>query len=257
MELTEKLAQLDGLQKKLYAFTCAESSLYLDSVTVAPKNTAEGRGVALSILAGERQKLLTAPETKALLDELAAEQDKLDPLHKREVELLRRECEKMTRIPAEEYMAYTELTNRASDVWHKAKENNDFASFCPILQELVDYNRKFAVYYDAEKAPYDALLNEYERGVDSKQLDSFFDTLREGIVPLIRAGVPGRPAEGFCRLSHGGHGHRPQPLRAGGDGAPLYAGVQQQGRPHHHQLRPAQCGVLHVLRPPRGRPCPV
>lgn len=60
MELTEKLAQLDGLQKKLYAFTCAESSLYLDSVTVAPKNTAEGRGVALSILAGERQKLLTA-----------------------------------------------------------------------------------------------------------------------------------------------------------------------------------------------------
>ena len=185
MELTEKLAQLDGLQKKLYAFTCAESSLYLDSVTVAPKNTAEGRGVALSILAGEHQKLLTAPETKALLDELAAEQDRLDPLHKREVELLRRECEKMTRIPAEEYMAYTELTNRASDVWHKAKENNDFASFCPILQELVDYNRKFAVYYDAEKAPYDALLNEYERGVDRKMLDSFFATLREGLVPLI------------------------------------------------------------------------
>ena len=49
MELTEKLAQLDALQKKLYAFTCAESSLYLDSVTVAPKNTAEGRGVALSL----------------------------------------------------------------------------------------------------------------------------------------------------------------------------------------------------------------
>ena len=186
MELTEKLAQL-------YAFTCAESSLYLDSVTVAPKNTAEGRGVALSILAGEHQKLLTAPETKALLDELAAEQDRLDPLHKREVELLRRECEKMTRIPAEEYMAYTELTNRASDVWHKAKENNDFASFCPILQELVDYNRKFAVYYDAEKAPYDALLNEYERGVDSKQLDAFFDTLREGIVPLIRDGAEASP----------------------------------------------------------------
>ena len=59
MELTEKLVQLDALQKKLYAFTCAESSLYLDSVTVAPKNTAEGRGVALSILAGEHQKLLT------------------------------------------------------------------------------------------------------------------------------------------------------------------------------------------------------
>jgi len=72
MEQTEQLARLDALQKKLYAYACAENSLYLDAVTVAPKNTAEGRGVALGILAGEHQKLLTDPETKRLLDELAA-----------------------------------------------------------------------------------------------------------------------------------------------------------------------------------------
>ena len=203
MEWTEKLNALDTLQKKLYAFTCAENSLFLDSVTVAPKNTSEGRGVALSILAGEHQKLLTDPKTRELLEELKAEQDKLDPLHKREVELLHRECEKMTRIPADEYMAYTELTNRASDVWHKAKESNDFASFCPVLQELVDYNRKFAAYYDAKKAPYDALLNEYERGLDTKQLDRFFDTLRDGIVPLIRAiGEKPQVDDSFLRLEY-------------------------------------------------------
>ena len=145
MNLTEKQQALDTLQKKLYAYTCAESSLYLDAVTVAPRNTAEGRGVALSILAGERQKLMTAPETLALVEELFAEKDQLDTLHRREVEELRRSCQQLTRIPADEYMAYSELTNRASDVWHKAKEENDFASFCPILQELVDYNRKFAL----------------------------------------------------------------------------------------------------------------
>lgn len=187
MEQNEKLRALETLQKKLYAYNCASNSLYLDAVTVAPKNTAEGRGVALSILAGELQKLMTAPETLALVEELYARRETLDTLHRREVEELRRSCRQLTRIPAEEYMAYSELTNRASDVWHKAKEENDFASFCPILQELVEYNRKFAGYYDAEKAPYDALLNEYERGVDTQQLDVFFDTLREGLVPLIRA----------------------------------------------------------------------
>ena len=72
MEQTERLTCLDALQKKLYAYACAENSLYLDAVTVAPKNTAEGRGVALGILAGEHQKLMTDPETKRLLDELAA-----------------------------------------------------------------------------------------------------------------------------------------------------------------------------------------
>ena len=91
MEQTEQLARLDALQKKLYAYACAENALYLDAVTVAPKNTAEGRGVALGILAGEHQKLLTDPETKRLLDELAAASGSLDALHKREVELLRKE----------------------------------------------------------------------------------------------------------------------------------------------------------------------
>ena len=61
MEQNEKLRALETLQKKLYAYNCASNSLYLDAVTVAPKNTAEGRGVALSILAGELQKLMTAP----------------------------------------------------------------------------------------------------------------------------------------------------------------------------------------------------
>ena len=206
MEQNEKLRALETLQKKLYAYNCASNSLYLDAVTVAPKNTAEGRGVALSILAGELQKLMTAPETLALVEELYARRETLDTLHRQYLldgidengniseearkgvmEELRRSCRQLTRIPAEEYMAYSELTNRASDVWHKAKEENDFASFCPILQELVEYNRKFAGYYDAEKAPYDALLNEYERGVDTQQLDVFFDTLRKGLVPLIRA----------------------------------------------------------------------
>ena len=92
MEQNEKLRALETLQKKLYAYNCASNSLYLDAVTVAPKNTAEGRGVALSILAGELQKLMTAPETLALVEELYARRETLDTLHRREVEELRRRC---------------------------------------------------------------------------------------------------------------------------------------------------------------------
>ena len=83
MEQNEKLRALETLQKKLYAYNCASNSLYLDAVTVAPKNTAEGRGVALSILAGELQKLMTAPETLALVEELYARRETLDTLHRR------------------------------------------------------------------------------------------------------------------------------------------------------------------------------
>ena len=44
MELNEALASLAELEEKLYAYQAADSALYLDGTTVAPKDTAEGRG---------------------------------------------------------------------------------------------------------------------------------------------------------------------------------------------------------------------
>lgn len=184
--LTDALQQLELLQKRMYAYKSATSALYLDSLTTAPKDTAEGRGVAMGILAGESQKLLTAPETRSLLDTLSEHTEKLDSLQKRQVEVLKRNCEQMSRIPADEYMEYAILTNEASDIWHKAKENDDFEQFAPVLEKLVTISQKFAGYYDSSKQPYDALLNEYERGVDMEYLDRFFATIKEHLVPLIQ-----------------------------------------------------------------------
>ena len=187
MELKEALEQLEELQQKMFAYRTANSSLYLDGVTVAPKDTSAGRGVALGILAGEMHKLFANPGVGQLLDFLDSRRDELDPVTAREVTVLRRDYSKTARIPADEYMEYAMLTNEASDVWHRAKENNDFESFRPVLEKLVDFNRKFAGYYDPDKAPYDALLNEYERGVDMAYLDKFFAAVREKLVPLIHA----------------------------------------------------------------------
>ena len=207
MELKEALEQLRQLQQKMYAYQAASSSLYLDGVTVAPKDTSEGRGVALGVLAGESHKLFTSPEVDGLLAFLEGRRDELDAVSARQVTLLRREYDKVARIPADEYMEYAMLTNEASDVWHRAKENNDFASFRPVLERLVAFNRKFAGYYDPSKAPYDALLNEYERGVDMAYLDRFFAVIREKLVPLIRAvGEKEQPDDSFL--------HRHYPIEA-------------------------------------------
>ncbi|MDO4323890.1 MAG: carboxypeptidase M32 [Lachnospiraceae bacterium] len=186
MELKEALQQLELLQKKMYAYTCAESALYLDSVTVAPKDTAEGRGVALGILAGESQKLITASETGELLEFLREHREELGEPERRETEELWRSYQQMVRIPADEYMEYAMLTNEASDVWHRAKENSDFELFRPVLERLVEFSRKFAGYYDETKKPYDALLNEFERGADMEYLDAFFAEIRAKLVPLIQ-----------------------------------------------------------------------
>lgn len=187
MEIQQAMDELEQLQKKLYAYTVAQSSLYLDGVTVAPRDTAAGRGVALGILAGEQHKTLSDPKVGEMLEVLSANTDQLTPEQRRQVELLSREYRQLTRIPAQEYMEYAMLVNEASDVWHRAKETNDFPLFAPVLEKLVAYNRRFAGYYDPDKAPYDALLNEYERGITMAELDQFFATVRDKLVPLIHA----------------------------------------------------------------------
>ena len=68
MELKQALDRLAELQRKMYAYQAASSSLYLDGTTVAPKDTAEGRGVALGVLAGEQHKLFSDPQVGELLD---------------------------------------------------------------------------------------------------------------------------------------------------------------------------------------------
>ncbi len=187
MELNAAREQLKDLQLKQYAYGCAQSALYLDGVTVAPRDTSAGRGVALGILAGESHKLFSDPKVGELLEFLTEHADELEQVQRRQVEELRRSYRQISRIPADEYMEYAMLTNEASDVWHRAKETSDFELFRPVLEKLVVFNRKFAGYYDSTKAPYDALLNEYERGVDMAYLDGFFSALRERLVPLIRA----------------------------------------------------------------------
>ena len=203
MELNTALEQLKDLQMKQYAYGCAEAALYLDGVTVAPRDTSEGRGVALGILAGESHKLFSDPKVGELLEFLTAHAEELEFSQRRQVEELLRGYRQISRIPADEYMEYAVLTNEASDVWHRAKEESNFELFRPVLEKLVAFNRKFAGYYDSTKAPYDALLNEYERGVDMVYLDGFFSALRERLVPLIRAiGEKEQIDDGFLHATY-------------------------------------------------------
>ncbi len=172
-------------QQTLAAYNHALGVVYLDATTAAPSDSWEGRGKTMEIMSGITYALETDPKVPKMLAMLEAHMDELTDQQKRETEVLRKGYDQMHKVPAEEYIAYSVLLNDAESVWHRAKNENDFAAFAPYLEKIVDYNRKFAGYYQPDMAPYDALLNEYEEGLNMKTLDGFFAWLREVIVPLI------------------------------------------------------------------------
>ena len=181
----QAVSALKKHQATMAAYHHALGVLYLDATTAAPRDTWEGRGKTMEIMSEITYKLSTDPESGELLAYLEAHLEELDDQTKREVEVLRKGYDQTRKVPAEEYIAYSVLLNDAEAIWTKAKNENDFAAFAPYLEKIMDYNRKFAGYYNPDMKPYDALLNEYEEGLNMETLDAFFAQLRETIVPLI------------------------------------------------------------------------
>ena len=184
--LEEARSQLMSLQRRMAAYDHAMTLIFYDGCTTAPAETADNRAVSLSILSEEVYRQSTSDETAELLEFLDANKDELDSDEKRMVYLLLKGIREMKKIPMDEYIAFQELTVKAEDVWQKAKDASDFAMFCPYLEELFAYQKKFAKYIDPEMDPYDHFLNEYEEGLTMEACDSFFKKLREGIVPLLK-----------------------------------------------------------------------
>lgn len=200
----ENIKELYRLQSKLSAYEHAVSLLQFDGVTTAPKETAANRAHSLGILSEEMYRLSTCEETVDLLETLdhelteqtadTPEQERI----KRMVYLMLKDIRQMQKIPMDEYVAYQELLVQSDDIWHKAKETNDFPLFQPYLEKIVQTHKRFAAYCAPDMDPYDYWLNEYETGLSRETCDRFFDTLRSRLVPLIQAiGEAERPDDSF------------------------------------------------------------
>ncbi len=185
MELLQACEQLTELQAKLSAFGHAMALIYYDGATTAPKGTAANRGQTLSILSRESYLLSTGETTVQLLEFLDAHKDELDAKQARTVEVAIKDIREMKKIPMEEYVAYQQLLVEAEDAWHTAKQTNDFALFCPYLEQIFATERRFALYCAPDMHPYNYCLNKYEEGLTMERCDEFFAALRSRLVPLI------------------------------------------------------------------------
>ena len=186
MTLNEAIAKLEELEKSTYALNHAQSILYVDGDTVAPKNSWKGRGMALAYLTELAYKQLVNPETGEMLETILQHKEETDEVTFRKAELLKENYDEYNILPMEEFVAYQELTNESGAVWHDAKEKSDWDLFAPYLEKIVAFRRRFASLKDPSKPAYDVLLDQFEKGASMESLDPFFRTLREDLSPVIK-----------------------------------------------------------------------
>ena len=178
---------LDTLEERLYALKYAVGEISTLAEIIDPAKATADRGIALGRLQQEIQELMVSPETGALLDRLDKHAETLGGMRAAQVRIMRRDRAAIVDVPVEMQRAFVELTNEATDVWVKAKQADDWASFEPYLQKVVDSMIEIAHARKPEADPYDVWLSDFEYGADRAFYDAFFDQVREGIVPLLAA----------------------------------------------------------------------
>jgi carboxypeptidase Taq len=189
-ELKDRLGRIADLNN-------AAAVLEWDQETFMPPGGAEARAHQLSTLRTLSHELFTADETRTLLDRLADEDDEQS---RDLVRVTRRDFEQATKLPAELVSAFASTTALAKEAWKTARETDDFSLFQPHLQQIIELNVRKAEALGYQDRLYDALIDEYEPGTTTADIERSFRELRASLVPMVRdiASQP-QPETGFLR----------------------------------------------------------
>lgn len=171
--------------EKNMAFHTAINIIDWDANTLAPEEASEYTAKAMGILSQEQFTSLINPKVKEIMEGLREEE--LSQTEKAILRRLKKEYQKSEAVPANEMREFTELAARATNVWQKAKKEQDFSLYAPYLEKIVEYKKKFAGYSKKEGGSlYNVLLDGYEESFHVEELDRFFSKLKEEIIPLLK-----------------------------------------------------------------------
>jgi len=153
----------------------AASVLSWDAATMMPPGGGAARGDQLAVLAGVAHSLLTAPPAAEDLAaaEAAAEADRWRAANLR---LMRHAHTRATAMPPDLVEAQARANSACEKVWREARRQSDFALVKPHLETVVRLVREAAAALAPALglAPYDALMDGYQRGVRAADVAPVF-----------------------------------------------------------------------------------
>ena len=184
--MSKGFKDLEKILEKTMALQTALALLEWDDETLAPEEAGPYTERVIGALSEEYYQIIAGEEMKNSIAACEDEKD-LTEVEKAIVKEAKETRAQLVCIPVKEYRDNAQLVAEGIRVWTKSKAENDFGQFVPVLQRLVDYQKRFAS-YRAKKGEklYDSMLDLYEKDFNMELLDAFFEELKEVIVPLIR-----------------------------------------------------------------------
>ncbi len=185
----EKLTQLKDRLARVRDLEYAAYVLQWDMETMMPPGGADARADQLATLEALAHQYFVDEEIGRLLDDLRPYEAQLDPASDEAsiIRVTRREYQKKVRVPVALVEEITRTASLAHHAWVKAREEDHFAHFQPLLQRTVDLAIQWAECFDGQGNPYNPLLDRFEPGMTYDQIDAIFSGLKPELVRLVAA----------------------------------------------------------------------
>lgn len=167
--------------QKLADVEYSTAVLHWDKETHMPAKGAAFRARQVATLAGIAHDIFTDKKFGEILENFS-ENKNLTVEEARNVELTRKDYARSTKFDSDFVMRNSQAVSEAYQAWIKAREANDYAIYEPHLAKIVRLRKEAAEIIGYEKHPYDALLDEFEPGFTSAELDTLFADVREKLV---------------------------------------------------------------------------
>ena len=202
--LQERFGEIADLQ-------AASAVLQWDQETYMPPGGGRARAEALSTIQKTAHGRLVADEIAHLLDETEAwaQAQGPDSFEAAFLRAARRDHARAKKLPGELVAELAKATALGLEAWKEARERSDFSAFAPHLERIVGLNRRKAEALAVGERLYDSLLDEYEPGTKTSQVEATFRGLREGLVPLVRE-IVARQDQVSNDILAGACGEKPQ-----------------------------------------------
>jgi carboxypeptidase Taq len=182
VQLKTRLAEITDLNK-------VASLLSWDQAVTMPPGGAPARAEQMATVGRIGHEMFTSEEIGRMLDDLGAYEQSL-PYDSDEASLIRAtryDFEKARRVPSDLRAEMSRVASLARSAWAGARANSDFPAFEPYLQQTIDLKKRYVACYEPANEPYDILLDDFERGMETAEVRRIFSDLKAAIVPLIAA----------------------------------------------------------------------
>ena len=170
--------------QKIADIKYASAVLQWDQETYLPKNGNDTRGRQIATLNELAHEHFTANSFGTLLNELLSNEI-LSSKEKRNVQLSTEDYNRNKKIPSAFVHKLSSAINVGYHAWIQARRENSFSSFEKPLQQIITLKKQEADLLGYEKHPYDALMNDYDKGLTTTITDKLFAELRPQLSNLL------------------------------------------------------------------------